>query len=219
MMSFSTGLHKLLQIFFHTLQFPNHGMALLRIFRKPTPEQSDRDLLELYRSSDRSEYLGQLYERYLELAYGICLKYLKDEQAAEDAVMGVFEELLAKVKQHDIREFDKWLHSVLRNYCLMQLRKKNRQKTESFDPALMQSAEIQHPTGDLDIEQNEQALRDCIEQLPAQQKQCVSLFYMDGQSYKEIAEALSEDLGKVRSNIQNGRRNLRICVEGKLGRI
>ncbi len=190
-------------------------MALLRIFRKQTPEQSDRELLELYRSSDQNAYLGQLYERYLELAYGICLKYLQDEQAAEDAVMGVFEELLTKVKQHDIREFDKWLHSVLRNYCLMQLRRNGRQKTESFDPAFMQSAEIEHPIPDTDIEEDEAALRACIEQLPAQQKQCVSMFYMDGHSYKEIADALQEDLGKVRSNIQNGRRNLKICVEGK----
>lgn len=190
-------------------------MALLRIFRKQTPEHSDRDLLDLYRSSGLSEYLGQLYERYLELAYGICLKYLQDEQAAQDAVMAVFEELLGKVQQHDIREFDKWLHTVLRNYCLMQLRRNNRQKTQSFDPAFMQSAEVEHPVGDTDIEQDEQALRECIETLPPQQKQCVSLFYLDGQSYKEIAEGLSEDLGKVRSYIQNGRRNLKICVEGK----
>ncbi len=57
----------------------------------------------------------------MDLVYGVCLKYL-DEGSAKDAVMQIFEELIVKVKQHDIQAFRGWLHVLARNHCLMKLR-------------------------------------------------------------------------------------------------
>ena len=191
---------------------------MLRLFRRNITDESDEKLVELYQSTGDLEQLGVLYERYVELVYGVCLKFFKDSSLAEDAVMSIFETLVEKVKTQDIRQFRPWLHVVAKNHCLMQLRKKN--LTVSYDEMspgmqaeVVQSAGTVHPLEVFEENGEEQALKKCMENLVPQQKHCVEQFYFDNKSYKEIAELTGEDLGMVRSHIQNGRRNLKICME------
>lgn len=174
--------------------------------------------MRLYQSSGDLEQLGILFERYVELVYGVCLKFFKDNTKAEDAVMSIFETLTEKVKTQDIRQFRPWLHVVAKNHCLMELRKKN--LTVSFDEMLpsaqaelVQSAGAVHPIDILEENGEERALKKCLERLSLQQKQCVEQFYFENRSYKEISQITGEEIGTVRSHIQNGRRNLRICME------
>lgn len=187
-------------------------------FRKHITEKSDEELVRLYQSSGDLEQLGILFERYVELVYGVCLKFFKDNTKAEDAVMSIFETLTEKVKTQDIRQFRPWLHVVAKNHCLMELRKKN--LTVSFDEMLpsaqaelVQSAGAVHPIDILEENGEERALKKCLERLSLQQKQCVEQFYFENRSYKEISQITGEEIGTVRSHIQNGRRNLRICME------
>ncbi|MBI5915261.1 MAG: sigma-70 family RNA polymerase sigma factor [Bacteroidetes bacterium] len=194
---------------------------MLKIFRRNITEKSDEELVLAYRADGDLEVLGALYERYVELVYGVCLQFFKDSGKAEDAVMALFETLVEKVKTQDIRQFRPWLHVVAKNHCLMQLRRKN--FTVSFDemPPAMQadvvhSSGVLHPSDVFEENGEQQALKKCIEKLSPQQKHCVEQFYMEEKSYKEIADMTGEALGLVRSNIQNGRRNLRICMENSL---
>ena len=69
---------------------------MLRIFRKKPDDCSDSELVSLYKKSEGLEYLGTLYERYTELVYGVSLKILKNEVAAQDAYMTTFEKLIKK---------------------------------------------------------------------------------------------------------------------------
>ncbi len=158
------------------------------------------------------EALGYLYERYVELIYGVCLKYLQSEAEAEDAVMQIFEELIDKCRRAEIHTFRPWLYSVAKNHCLMALRKASRQVLNTSDPALVQSGALWHPDMENADEIALHLLRQCLERLPLQQKQCIDLFYLQGYSYKSIATMQGEDVGTVRSHIQNGRRNLRKCM-------
>jgi RNA polymerase sigma-70 factor (ECF subfamily) len=189
---------------------------MLRIFRKQPDSLSDAELIERYKNSEDTSYLGVLMERYTELVYGVCLKILQDESEAQDAFMTVFEKLIVKAKTQDIKDFRPWLHVLVKNHCFEILRKQKRQLTVSYDHPFMQSEPFEHPfSEDLSLER-EAALEKCLETLNAQQKDCVRLFYFEGKSYAEIAESKSEVLGKIRSNIQNGRRNLRICIEKRI---
>lgn len=155
-----------------------------------------------------------LFERYLELIYGLCLKYLADESAAQDAVMDIYVALRQKVPAHEIGHFRNWLFTFVRNHCLMDIRRQKKQPTTTFSPELMQSEAVWHPVDEAETkEQLLTALEDCLERLAEQQKACVQLFYYQGLSYQAIAEQRSEPLGKVRSYIQNGRRNLKNCME------
>ena len=190
---------------------------MLRFFNPRSSELSDEVLLVRYHTSGELALLGQLFERYAELVYGVCLKYCRDEQEAEDAAMAVFEQLVTKAREHEVHNFKSWLHVLTKNHCLMQLRKASRNREESFEPHLMHLADDRHHTIEI-TEDNGQmkGLNDCMDQLPEEQRQCVQAFYLEGHSYKEIAEARQEELGRVRSYIQNGRRNLKICMEKKV---
>lgn len=194
---------------------------MLRLFSKNEKTFSDEELVRLYREEGNVDHLGMLYERYLELVYGVCLKYFKNQVKAEDAVMAIFEELVKKLRQHEVRDFKPWLHTVARNHCLMKLRRKEPINIAFEDLApsmlamLVQSSEDLHPNNAMMQNGQTDPLKDCLGKLPPKQRDCVRQFYFSEASYKDIAEELSLPLGMVRSHIQNGRRNLRLCLEKK----
>ena len=157
--------------------------------------------------------LGELYQRYMELVYGVCLKYFKEPERSKDSVMLVFEELVVKLKKHEVENFRGWLHQVAKNHCLMQLRTPKNMKTVEFKTELMQSEEEVHLNGVLEKEENFKLMEFCLGTLTDDQKETIRLFYLEGKCYNEITEQTGREWNQVRSLIQNGRRNLKICME------
>jgi len=174
---------------------------------------SDKELADLYRDSGDMQVLGELYGRYMELVYGVCLKYFKEPEAAKDAVMQVFEEMVGKLRKHTVENFRAWLHQVAKNYCLMQLRTPKNLKTVEFNGELMQNEETVHLNAVLEKEENFKRLEDCLETLTGDQQRAIRLFYLDGKCYNEIVDETGIEWKQVRSFIQNGRRNLKNCME------
>jgi RNA polymerase sigma-70 factor (ECF subfamily) len=169
-----------------------------------------------FKQSNDIQYLSRLYQRYMDFVFGVCLKYFKDAERSKDAVMDIFEELHTKLKQHKVDNFKGWLHVLARNYCLMQLRNPRNKLTAEFNANLMQSNHIEHLSNEaLEKEEHLKQLERCLEKLPYDQKQSVELFYLQKKCYKEIAEITGVDWNKVRSYIQNGKRNLKLCIEAK----
>ena len=177
--------------------------------------QSDRELIDKYKRTQNNEVLGVLYERYMHLVYGTCLKYLKDREAAKDAVMNIFEELMTKLRSHEVDNFKSWLFVVSKNHCLMLLRKESRSRTVEIPISLMQSEEEIHLNGVLEKEKHLTDLEDCLQSLADEQQQTVRMFYLDNKCYNEIAEMTGMEWNRIRSHIQNGRRNLKICMDKK----
>ncbi|MBK8556818.1 MAG: sigma-70 family RNA polymerase sigma factor [Lewinellaceae bacterium] len=188
---------------------------MLNVFRNDSPTKwTDEALLARYVADGDMRYLGILYERYMPMVYGVCLKVLRDSGKSEDAVMAIFEELTVKARAHDITAFRGWLYVLARNHCLMLWRKEQRQPTDMKAPEDMDFFDAVEPPFEVELPQDEiKSLEKCMETLPDMQKQCVEMFYYKDKSYKEIAELLEEELGKIRSYIQNGRRNLKNCLE------
>lgn len=153
----------------------------------------------------------------MHLVFGLCLKYLKDQAKSEDAVMQIFESLIKKLRLHHVDNFKSWLYSVSRNHCLMQLRASNKDII-AIDESFMESAEIQHQEIDKEIQEEKlQLLEKCIRELNPEQQQSVRLFYLEEKCYKDIADITGFEIKKVKSYIQNGRRNLKICMEKNHG--
>ncbi|MDR1602385.1 MAG: sigma-70 family RNA polymerase sigma factor [Tannerella sp.] len=184
------------------------------IFLRTKPvSETDDELLYRYRTTMRMDCLGSLYDRYIPLVYGLCLKYLQDEEDARDAVMQLFEELVSKVMQHDVRDFRAWLYSVARNHCLQILRSQaNSIQTELY-PNLMESDESLHLFDDEEDSERIPALQKCMEKLPETQRKAIQLFFMEEKSYADITDVTGYSLKSVKSYIQNGKRNLKICIE------
>jgi RNA polymerase sigma-70 factor (ECF subfamily) len=181
---------------------------------------SDADLVEIYRQSEDRQVIAELFNRYLHLVYGLCLKYLHDREESKDAVMSVFESLPGKILKHEIRDFRPWLYVITRNHCLMHLRsektKDEKQKTFILEQTfIMENEEVLHPV-DEESSRNDHDLKDCIEKLGTDQKECILLFYYKNKCYREIASQMKTDEKKVKSHLQNGKRNLKNCMEHKI---
>ena len=184
-------------------------------FLKNIPDNNlpDKELVALFQSSGDLEVLAILFQRYMDLLYGVCLKYLKEPETAKDAVMQVFEELVRKLPHHQVDNFKSWLYTLAKNYCLMQLRTPKNLKTTEYNPDSMQSGEEMHLNGMMLKEETLQKMERCLQTLSAEQKVSVELFYLQNKCYKEIADITGLEWNKVRSYIQNGKRNLKICME------
>lgn len=178
-----------------------------------TTSLTDKELILLYKKSDDLSVLGELYQRYMELVYGVCLKYFKEPERSKDDVMQIFEELIIKLKKHEVENFKSWLYQLAKNHCLMQLRTPKNLKTVEISEQLMQTEENVHLNGALEKEENLKKLEHCLGTLSDEQRKAIQLFYFDGKCYDEIVEITGHDWSQVRSFIQNGRRNLKNCME------
>ena len=173
--------------------------------------REDDELLGLYRDSGDIAYLGELYERYVHLIFGVCLKYLKNEEESKDMSMLIFEKLAVAAKNQEIRNFKSWLHVLTKNECLMLLRSRKYKLEKASAPLAdeedMELALSLHPVEEESLEENLQELEQAIEELPPEQQVCIRLFYLEQKCYKEIAELTGHELKKVKSYIQNGKMN------------
>jgi RNA polymerase sigma-70 factor (ECF subfamily) len=174
---------------------------------------SDQELVFKHKTTGEPAYLGELFSRYQSLVYGVCLKYLRNRDDAKDAVMQLFEKLNATLKNHEVEHFKSWLYTTTRNHCLMQIRAGKGKFTEEFVPERMENQYLLHPEEEPEMERDLNKLEKCIDTLNTEQKQCVTQFYLEEKCYKEIAQRTGFELNHVKSHIQNGKRNLKICLE------
>jgi RNA polymerase sigma-70 factor (ECF subfamily) len=175
--------------------------------------KTDKELVAEFSSTLDIQFAGELYNRYADLIYGVCLKYLKHPENAQDSAVAVFEELVAKIPKHTIENFKGWLYMLTKNHCLMRIRSGKKAHTVNIDAELMQSEDPTHLDGVLEKEENLVQLEYCMGELAIEQRQAVALFYIEGKCYNEISAITGIEWNKVRSYIQNGRRNLKLCIE------
>jgi RNA polymerase sigma-70 factor (ECF subfamily) len=174
-------------------------------------QQSDEELLDLFRSKQDSRCLGELYERYGHLVFGVCLKYLKTKMDAEDMTSDLFEKLPKRILDHEITHFKSWLYTVTRNECFMLLRKKSIHSEEIQDQFLSDN-EPEHEE-QLEKELMLEKLEGSVMGLKEEQRVCIHQFFMEKKSYEQISQDLQIPLKQVKSAIQNGKRNLKIRLD------
>jgi len=190
-------------------------MRLIRL--KKDSASDDISLINAYRQSGDKQVIGILFERYATMVFGVSMKYLKNEDDAKDAVLQIFEKLMTDLKKYEITRFSSWLHSVVKNYCFMQLRNKEalymRESELKEQQLFMESQALSNleegSLDDLYLGNMEKA----IESLNNEQKICIELFYLKEESYQDISELTGFSLNQVKSYIQNGKRNLKIYLQ------
>jgi RNA polymerase sigma factor (sigma-70 family) len=181
-----------------------------------TDQLKDEQLLERYLATNDIKILGELFRAHSSMVYYVCYRYFQDAERSKDASMQIFEELLVKVHRQPIQQFARWLYVLSKNYCLMQLRSGKKIQHVSFDDVIEFPLDEDHT----DHEEKEKvlsSLEECMQKLPSRQQKSVDLFFLCEKCYKEIVELTGYTLSEVKSYIQNGKRNLKICMERRRG--
>ena len=182
--------------------------------RKKTKQLTDAELIGLYKSSDDTFYVGELFQRYSHLIAALAFKYLKDSDETEDAVMDVFEIMTRDLRTHEVKNFNAWIYSVTKNHSLKLKRKKNKER-EQEDSLKYNGHDLFGTTTDEDreraVNKDRQLteLEEALKGLSEEQKRCVELFYLNNKSYAEVAEETGYTMKQVKSYLQNGKRNLK----------
>lgn len=180
--------------------------------------KEEKYLLDEYRKTGQLHLLGKVYEPYMPLLYGVCYKYYGNQAESEDAVMQIFEELIDKLRIHEVNNFKSWLYTLARNHCLMDLRKrKGMVMVDMDDDTLSRQESVEQNDSELSskqqVEDQLNLMEACLKTLSEEQQLCVRLFYLEQKCYKDVADMTGFELGKVKSYIQNGKRNLKLCME------
>jgi RNA polymerase sigma factor (sigma-70 family) len=188
----------------------------MKLFGNSSKQMNDEDLIVRYRKTGNAAVLGTIFNRYARLVYGLCLKYMKKPANAEDETMAIFEKLITDLQKHNIVCFKAWLYTYAKNHCLMELRKIKPKMVEFSnefhqqmidpDPFIKQEQETEN-------ERTHSTLRFIFSFLNTEQQICLSEFYNNNKSYKDVSLQTGLSLKQVKSHIQNGKRNLRIRFE------
>ncbi|MFI5218282.1 MAG: RNA polymerase sigma factor [Bacteroidia bacterium] len=185
----------------------------MRLFRTNKKSQlTDTEIIALYKSTGDKKLVGILFDRHSHLVYGICYKYLRNEEKCKDAVLTIFEKLFADLLKYEVSNFSSWIHSVSRNYCFAFLNKENGRRGIEEIPELIEENENDNEVK-LFTEKNLLHLNGALNSINTEQKKCIEMFYLENNSYNEISTATGFTINQVKSYIQNGKRNLKIYLE------
>mgnify|MGYP002783577760 CR=1 FL=1 len=190
--------------------------VFLKRLRRTDDPPDEAALLRQYRQTGDLAVLGRVYEPYLELVYAIGYQHLRDDDEAKDATMQVFEKLVTELRRHEVTNFRSWLHSVARNECLMLLRRRRTapETDADFDEDRVESAAVAHPVDEeFSLENHLTHLDGCLETLAESQRMTVRLVFYEEKSYREISDLTGFGPNEVKSFLQNGKRNLKKCLE------
>jgi RNA polymerase sigma-70 factor, ECF subfamily len=150
----------------------------------------------------------ELYDRHSRLVYALVLRILQQATTAEEVVQDVFLQLWRNTAQYDVSRgsFVPWLLAMARNRALDQLRLKSERQRRREDQTdeLPPVVTIPDFEGSLDEKRRAVRVRELMGSLNPQQKRAIELAYFEGLSHSEIAIALKEPLGTVKSWIRNG---------------
>jgi len=177
---------------------------------------TDQELLARYYEEHNNQWLGLLLQRYTLLLFGVCMKYIKEEEEARDCVQQIFVKVITELPRYHVEFFKAWIYTIARNHCLMRLRDRHRHQTTLSETMLAAWDEAGGNTRHWEKEQLLQSMGQALEELGKEQKLCVTLFYLEKRSYQEIAASTGFSLMQVKSYIQNGKRNLKLLIEKRI---
>ena len=150
----------------------------------------------------------QLYDRHSRIVYGLVVRILQQGSTAEEVVQDVFLQLWRNASRYQASRgpFVPWLLTLARNRALdtLRLKSERQRRREDQTEELPQIAQAPQYEQALDEKRRAEVVRSLMSSLSAPQKKAIELAYFEGLSHSEIAEALHEPLGTVKSWIRNG---------------
>ncbi len=199
------------------VQHPTARKHLLyKVNKDARHDISDNELLEKFYDTGDKRCMGILLQRYTLLLLGVCMKYLKNEEESKDAVQQVFLKVIIELQKYKVEYFKSWLYMVTRNFCLMKLRDKTSRPSKELHDIFTVDEEAEPLKEHFEKDKLLSYIELSLDELNNEQKTCLILFYLHKKTYHTISDETGFTLMQVKSNIQNGKRNLKILVEKKM---
>lgn len=186
---------------------------------QPPEQKYEQTLVSRVQTGDFAA-VEELYGRYSRQAFGLALKILNSNEAAEDAVQDAFLRFWKQPKSFDSSRgrFSTWLLSVVHNLCIDQIRRK-RNKAVSIDQQEAQEHLNYMADEQVAIEEEvwlgmqRTVIRKAMNDLPLEQRRVIELAFFKGLTHQEIAQETSQPLGTVKSRIRQGLMKLKGLVK------
>ena len=153
---------------------------------------------------------SEIYELYADVLFGVCLKYSRNHQDAEDTLQDSFLTIFDKIKQYNNNgSFEGWLKRITINTALQKYRKKTPLQLVNEVTEIEETTEIDFEYDNLDID----FLLNLIQQLPDKYRLVFNLYVLDSYSHNEISEMLNISVGTSKSNLSRARKKLKEELE------
>ena len=176
--------------------------------RRQHAHLSDEALLALCSRADESA-LGELYDRYGRVAYGLALRRVRDRALAEDAVHEAFLAVWRTAGRFtpERAKASTWILTLVHRRAVDLVRREERRRADPLD-------DVEPATGGATDEEAwlrapRQVVQEALRKLPPDQREALELAYYGGLSQSEIAEKLGVPLGTVKSRMFAGLARLR----------
>jgi RNA polymerase sigma factor (sigma-70 family) len=190
-----------------------HALALASFAatRRRVGKRSDEQVLEAIAAGDEAA-LGELYDRFGRVAYGVALRILRDQALAEDAVQEAFLAVWRSAESYR-RERAKpatWILTLVHRRAVDLVRREDRRRGEPLDEA--PEAAGTAVADEADLRDRRTAVQAALRQLPDDQRRALELAYYGGYTQSELAERLGVPLGTIKSRMFAGLTHLRELV-------
>lgn len=167
------------------------------------------ELIDKCKKGDRKAQ-EQLYRKYSNILFGICLKYSRNKTEAEDSLHDSFMTIFEKISQYKSKgSFEGWIKRITINTVLQKYRKEEYLKVVSDN--VEEEVEVESGYTDIGL----QTLLKYIQELPNKYRMTFNLYVLDGYSHKEISSILGTSTGTSKSNLARARMILKEKIENK----
>jgi len=185
---------------------------------------SDTQLMAAVRVGDKLAF-SQLYDRYAETVYGVCLRVLRRQAEAEVVVSDVFWEIWRKPDRFDpLRGSCRtYLFTLARSRSIDQLRasaKRNEKTHAAMQETIVETEQLQKnqdPCEQVAAKEWRQTVREAVGRLEQEQREALLLAYFDGLTHHEISQRLEKPLGTVKTHIRRGLQTLKRVFQSAKG--
>ena len=177
-------------------------------------QESDRTLIQQIGAGDQ-EAFGLLYDRYKTLVFSLAVKIAGNHETAEDIALDVFTQIWKNAKKYHPEKgsVKGWIASFARYRSIDTLRRHkvrsdiNRPQWSDFR---LETLPADDNTGEaLELAETRKKVSNAIAKLPENQQEVLAMAYYKGYTHRQIAEALNEPLGTVKTRIRLGLQKLR----------
>jgi RNA polymerase sigma-70 factor (ECF subfamily) len=178
----------------------------------------DEGLIDLIAQRD-PDAVRVLYERYGRLVFGLAVQVTGDAASAEEVCQDVFMRVWEKSGTYrpDRGKLVTWLARITRNRAIDVLRSQRSRGIglgqSDEEPVVLPGAENEDPGDRLWQSFREQEVREAVASLPHDQRHALTLAFFKGMTHSEIAQALGEPLGTVKTRIRDAMVKLRTSLK------